>query len=131
MDLVKRAKELGVPLNKAESKFIQAAAVKLSDGKGDASMSVEEWHNLVSHSAMARNEKLTIYEYLSKSIVPMFGQQLLQKFAAVGISFFAIVGAHTAGEAGMHVAGATLVGCVIAIGGGTLNAMIMGSAPAA
>ena len=43
-----------------------------------------------------------------------------------GGGFFAVVGTHCAGEVGMNVVGCTIVGCAGALGGGTLNHLLVG-----
>ena len=61
--------------------------------------------------------------------VPRTAEAALRQVGLLGVVFFSITGAHAAGEAGMHVLGATLVGCVTAMGGGTLNGVMMGATP--
>lgn len=66
--------------------------------------------------------ELVSAEHVSASL----GQRVLNKLDLLGTALFASVGCQLAGEAGMHVVGATLVGCVSALGGGTLNNVIFG-----
>eukprot|EP00966_Prymnesium_polylepis_P068739 1596610-Prymnesium_polylepis.1 len=47
----------------------------------------------------------------------------------LGTSLFAIVGTQCAGDAGMNIVGCTLVGCAAAMGGGTLNNLMIGRTP--
>ena len=44
------------------------------------------------------------------------------------LPLFAIVGTQVAGDAGMKLVGCVLVGCVAALGGGSVNAVLYGAA---
>lgn len=125
--LAGRAKELGLPLSLCERQLIAAEADKVGDG--DGRMSACDWRSLVRKRSLLDQEKLTLAEYLAKSHDHATGQHLLQYTARLGISFFAFSAAHTAGEAGLHVVGATLVGCCTALGGGTINNVMVGATP--
>jgi len=54
---------------------------------------------------------------------------VLRKVDQAGVALYAALGCLAAGDAGMHVVGCTLVGCVSGLGGGTLNAMMSGATP--
>lgn len=54
-------------------------------------------------------------------------QKMLTGLDFLGSTLFAIVGTWVAGDAGMNVVGATLVGCISAMGGGTVNNIMMGN----
>ena len=128
LDLVRRAKDLGLPpLSLSERSLIAREADALGDA--DGRLSESDWALLVSRRARAEQERLTISEYLAKSHDQHLGQHGLKLLSRMGITFFALCGGHTAGEAGMHWAGATVVGCVTGLGGGTINNVMMGSTP--
>lgn len=55
------------------------------------------------------------------------GNQFLHFLHFFGSAMFAVVGTQIAGDAGMNVVGCTLVGCIAAMGGGTLNNVLYGS----
>jgi len=56
-------------------------------------------------------------------------QRVLQCLDYGGTALFAVVGTQLAGEKGMNLIGCTLVGCIAANGGGTLNNLLYGSSP--
>lgn len=58
-----------------------------------------------------------------------WGSKLLFALDVGGKTLFAIVGTQMAGEAGMNLVGATLVGCISCLGGGTLNNLLYGGSP--
>jgi uncharacterized membrane protein YeiH len=120
--LAERGRALGISLSPSERKLIiDAAATK--NGK----MRKSDWEKLVSRRFLEDQERLTLADYLLKSHDVHLGQHLLQWTTRLGISFFAMAGAYTAGEAGMHVVGSTIVGCVTALGGGTFNNLVTGA----
>ncbi|EOD24077.1 hypothetical protein EMIHUDRAFT_207163 [Emiliania huxleyi CCMP1516] len=121
--LAERGSSLGIRLSLRERQLIIEAA----DTDGDGKMSNEEWDRLVSRHAMASNERLTLAQFILRSIDQQHGQQLLRVTARVGATFFAVTGANVAGECGMHVFGATLVGCITGLAGGTINSLLIGS----
>lgn len=93
-------------------------------------MSAQDWRALVSRRSMQDMERVTLSEYLTKSHDVHLGQRLLKWTARLGVSFFSMVAAYTAGdEAEMHVVGATLVGCITGLGGGTINNVMTGVTP--
>jgi uncharacterized membrane protein YeiH len=55
-----------------------------------------------------------------------FGSKLVTSLDFMGKGLFAVVGAQVAGDAGMNIVGAALVGCVTCMGGGTLNNLMYG-----
>lgn len=62
-----------------------------------------------------------------QSNVEQFGARLLSYLDYFGTALFAVVGTQLAGEKEMNLIGCTLVGCIAAMGGGTLNNMLYGS----
>lgn len=119
--LQQRASALGLKLSLEERKLIVADA----DTNGDGRLSTEEWRMLVDRHAMTANERLTLGQYILKTIDQYQGQHYLRATARVGQYFFAICGANVAAEAGMHVVGATMVGVVTAVTGGTFNSVLL------
>ena len=121
--LQERASALGLRLSLEERKLIVADA----DGDGDGKMSPEEWRHLVNQHAIGAHERSLIGQYILKTIDQYQGQHLLRWTARMGVCFFAVCGANVAGEAGMHVFGATVVGCVTGVTGSTFNAVLLSS----
>lgn len=120
--VTKRSKDLGIRLSKAE-RLAVLNDIKQCDG---VAMTESAWLKLVSKRSIAKAEKITMGEYVLKSHDGALGQDLLRKTTFLGISFFALTGAHLAGDHGMHVVGSTVVGVVTALGGGTINALLVG-----
>jgi len=125
--LARRGRELGFPLSLSERQMIAARADDVGDRDGQ--MSVADWERLVSHRWHAAQERLTLSEFMVEHHNRHFGQHLLQWTRRLGISFFALSASHTAGEAGMHVVGAVIVGSVASLGGGTVNQVMIGATP--
>lgn len=123
--LAERGRVQGMPLSLCERRVIAEAA----SASGSRYMTASDWQRLISTRYMADQERLTISEYLVKSHDLHLGQRVLQWIARLGISFFSLAGAYSAGEAGMHVVGATFVGVVTGLGGGTLNNIMVGATP--
>ena len=116
-------KKLGFDLTLTERKLI------LKEASKDGGLTAAKWEKLVTPQSLASAERLTLTEYLTKSHDLHLGQTLLKNTARLGVAFFAMTGAHTAGEANMHAMGATLTGCITALGGGTFNNLVMGVSP--
>jgi len=123
--LAARGRALGMPLSLSERQLIASEASVDGDGK----MSAADWERVVSRRLRLDQERLTIAEYLTKSHDLHLGQHLLKWTARLGVSFLAVTGANAAGEAGMHVVGACVVGCISGLGGGTLNNLMVGVTP--
>ena len=92
-----------------------------------------EWEKLVRERAQRQAERTLLLEYVGRVTEhgTHWGQWMLRQAGLLGVIFFSITGTHAAGEAGMHVLGATLVGCTTAMGGGTLSAPLPASSGAA
>ena len=129
--LAERGKAVGANLTLAERKLIlKEAGLINKDGTTTKKLCRSDWERLVSSRSFADLEKLTLSDFLAKSHDGLLGQKMLQYTAMSGVAFFALCGAHTAGEdAGFHVFGATLVGCITALGGGTINGLLTGATP--
>ena len=125
--VLKRAAELGVPLRTLSPRGASVIAEKIAGthATGETVVSIlaqtgrargtynEERSLLISLSAAEQHESSS-------------GQRILGKLDYLGTALFSAVGALLAGEAGMHVVGAALVGTVSAVGGGTVNNLCMG-----
>eukprot|EP00521_Asterionellopsis_glacialis_P010209 CAMPEP_0195302622 /NCGR_PEP_ID=MMETSP0707-20130614/31402_1 /TAXON_ID=33640 /ORGANISM="Asterionellopsis glacialis, Strain CCMP134" /LENGTH=399 /DNA_ID=CAMNT_0040365931 /DNA_START=73 /DNA_END=1272 /DNA_ORIENTATION=- len=129
--LAERSSNLGIPLSSSERKLIldEIAKRKASTKHGDGKMTKRDWERFVSNQFFESQERLTLADYLAKSHDLHLGQHLLQWTTKLGIAFFAMASAYAAGEAGMHIVGSTIVGCVTALGGGTFNNLITGITP--
>ena len=58
----------------------------------------------------------------------LIGQYALRACDVGGTLLYAVAGTQVAGDAGMNIVGCTLVGCATALGGGTLNNLLYGTA---
>lgn len=125
--LAARGRALGMPLSLSERELIIREVERLADRNGK--MFASDWERLVTRRSLVDHERLTLSEFLIKGHDLHLGQHLLKRTARLGISFFALCSAHTAGESGMHVVGSVLVGCVAALGGGTINNLLVGATP--
>eukprot|EP00966_Prymnesium_polylepis_P310528 7174425-Prymnesium_polylepis.1 len=129
LDVLAKAESHGIRLSQTERALIEADVRKI--GSGDGGVTEVEWAALLRERAQRHSEKLLLLEYIGRvtDTGTNVAQQALRQVGMLGVIFFSITGTHAAGEAGMHVMGATLVGCVTAIGGGTLNGAMMGATP--
>lgn len=121
-----RSRARGVGLRPSRS---QLAAIVDEVGSRDGRLAAEDWAKAVASRGSRESERLTLTEYLGRAHDLHLGQHLLRRTAKLGVAFFAASGAHAAGAAGMHGVGAVIVGGITALGGGTLNNLIAGSAP--
>ena len=62
-----------------------------------------------------------------KTAADRMGNSLVTVLDYGGTALFAVVGTQLAGEAGMNIVGCSLVGCIAAMGGGTLNNLLYAS----
>ena len=128
LNVLARAESHGLRISHTERAFIEQDARKRGTGRVATQL---EWASLVRERAERQAEKLLLTEHIGRCTEhgTNAGQAALRQVGLLGVVFFSITGSHAAGEAGMHVLGATLVGCVTAMGGGTLNGMMMGATP--
>lgn len=113
LDIAQRAQKLKVKLSPAEV----------------ARLKQDDFQRMVRRTQRHSFERETLVSYISKTDEHTFGQKLLLGLDFLGTSLFAIVGTQAAGQAGMNVVGAVLVGCVASTGGGTLNNVMTGNTP--
>jgi uncharacterized membrane protein YeiH len=127
--LAERGRAVGATLTLAERKLILKEVGLVNKDGTTNKLCRSDWEALVSRRSFADMEKLTLSDFLAMSHNDLFGQKLLQYTAMSGVAFFALAGSHTAGDAGFHVFGATLVGCITSLGGGTINGLLTGATP--
>ena len=111
----------GIKLSLEERKLIVADA----DTNGDGKLTKAEWRALIDRHAEAAREQRTLSQYILKTIDQYQGQHWLRATLRLGVCFWCITGANIAGEAGMHAVGATVVGLVTAVTGGSFNAVLL------
>ena len=128
LDVLAKAESHGIRLSATERALIERDLGRL--GPGEA-VTGHEWEILVRERAQRQAERQLLLQYVGRVTEDgtHAGQHALRQVGLLGVIFFSITGTHAAGEAGMHVLGATLVGCVTAIGGGTLNGAMLGATP--
>ena len=74
-----------------------------------------------------QHERQALAEFILKSDERTIAQRALTVFDMVGCALFAMVGTLLGGDQGMHVVGATFVGCAASMGGGSVNGILMGN----
>ena len=126
-DLPARASQLDVRLSPKEmSTLVEHADTHYGDGDGVVTRS--EFVALVRDFRDEDAEKEALVSFIVKKDENSPGQRTLLGLDYMATGLFATVGTIIAGQAGMNVVGATLVGCVASMGGGSLNNMLTGSA---
>ncbi|KAL1507521.1 hypothetical protein AB1Y20_007145 [Prymnesium parvum] len=136
--LASRGASLGIRLSLTERRAIAAQVLRHAAPPPVQGQSIAPqpaggvaaaWESLVARRSLVAAERRALSELLLEAHAAHGGQRLLQRTATLGVSFLALCSAHTAGESGMHAAGALLVGCVAALGGGTITQLMLGAAP--
>jgi uncharacterized membrane protein YeiH len=126
VDIDQITKRLGVRLTQTEFEMLQHKV----DANGDGQVSLWELTS-AGHKALsdrsAREVCLSVIEKPT-STMDRVGANAITVCDYGGTALYAIVGCQTAGLVGMNLVGCTLVGCASAIGGGTLNGVLYGSA---
>lgn len=126
LNLAARATELGVSLSPWEVK----ALVEMTEGKGNERGALIVTRSKLKQLVRQRMETMTERQILVDAISTTHdntpAQRVLLAFDFFGTMLFAIVATLIAGDAGMNIVGATLVGCVGSMGGGTVNNIMMG-----
>jgi uncharacterized membrane protein YeiH len=127
VDLLARAEELNVRLTPKERLHLE----KMADVNGDGTMSSYEYDMLVrgGRPNVLAAERQALQELRESAHDSSLGKKMIVFADYLGTALFAVVGAQTAGMAEMNVVGCTLVGCVAAMGGGTVNNLITGVTP--
>lgn len=126
-DIVTHAKRLGVQLSPLEIACLRSDVARRVAHDGNRFFTRADFVNMVSQANGRHDEREALVEYISKTDQNTAGQKLLLALDFLGTSLFALIGTQVAGQAGMNVVGAVLVGCVASVGGGTLNNMMTGN----
>ena len=90
-------------------------------GNNDGIFTREEFIALVCKERLDEAERLALTDFITKKDENSFGQRALLAVDYLATALFGAVGVIVAGQAGMNVVGAALVGCVASLGGGTLE----------
>ena len=122
-----KARQFAVRLTKQET----AALVTQLDASGDGLVQRSEFDaagRRLLRDGWTRDVLLSAIER-PRSAMDVLGARLVNALDYFGTALFACVGVQVAGgEAGMNLVGCTLVGCVAAMGGGTVNNLLHGAA---
>jgi len=125
-DLASRVSELGMPMSQKEMEALAMATRSRSRWSRDGG-SRREFRKLVRARVEAEAERQALAEIILRADERTFAQRVLRAFDYVGTALFAMSGTLIAGETGMHVVGAAMVGCAASMGGGTINNVITGA----
>ena len=106
-DIAKRAAELGVRLTRKE----MASLWRARNARTNAKITQSEYEALIRERLHTQAERELLNELIVKADERALGQRMLTALDCGGTALFAVVGTQLAGEAGMHVIGATWVGC--------------------
>mmetsp|Transcript_21828 Transcript_21828/g.33583 ORF Transcript_21828/g.33583 Transcript_21828/m.33583 type:complete len:565 (+) Transcript_21828:87-1781(+) len=129
-DLVAYAKKLKVGLSPGEIGTLKEAIARrklLTHPRGGGAFTKSDFEAMVTQDQKKWSQRQSLVKYIVEADDNTFGQRLLLGLDYLGTALFAIVGTQLAGQAGMNVVGATLVGCVASTGGGTLNNCMTGN----
>lgn len=125
VEIAKMVDKLGVRLTDTELRLLE----KQLDRNGDGFVSKAELA-YAGHKARtersARELALSVVEQ-PESRLDHLGQAVVRLFDFTGTALFSVVATLAAGDAGMNMIGCCLVGCVGALGGGTINYVFYGS----
>jgi len=125
IDMKDRARALGVQMTDQEIR--EAVSTMPMDMYGRITQSLyERW--LVEKTQPAA-ERLALLGILELPHGRDVTRRLLAAADFIGGALYSMTGTIVAGEAGMHVVGAVLVGSFSGIGGGTVNNLLMGKTP--
>ena len=124
VDIAAMTKRLGVRLSKDELKLLRQ---KL-DANADGAITKDEirlagWKAL--EDRWTREISLSVICKPTNKL-DHIGEKVHTLLDYGGTALFAVVGTQVAGDQGMNIVGCALVGCVAAMGGGTLNNLLYG-----
>ena len=126
--LAHKAKESAVRLTREEYGALARDLDLDCDGRVSQSEFLAAGQRLMEQR-VARDVFLSYVEKPT-SYLDRLGSQLLNVLDYCGTALFAAVGVQVAGgEAGMNIVGCTLVGCIAAMGGGTVNNLLVRETP--
>lgn len=123
-EIVEHARRLGVQLSPNEMACLRSDVARRDSHH---LFRRSDFRRMVAQVQTRLAERETLVEYITKTDEDTAGQRLLVALDYLGTALFAIVGTQVAGQAGMNVVGAVLVGCVASMGGGTLNNLMTGN----
>ena len=117
ISLRERAASLGVRLTREES-------LRLARKAGRHEGSTDRFHRFASRQSKREVEREAFLAAIEEPAAePLLGRYVIHAIGLIGAASYAIGGTQVAGDAGMNVVGCTFVGCVSALGGGTLNSV--------
>ena len=102
---------------------------RVADIDRDGTVSRRDFLAKVRSLQQPTAEREALLEQRERAHDGSLGMKMIVAVDFLGTTLFAVVGAEAAGQAGMHVVGCTLVGCIAACGGGTLNNLMTGHTP--
>jgi uncharacterized membrane protein YeiH len=121
----KIAESMGIRLTETELALLR----KNLDRDGDGLVSRAELSYAGRKALQERSARELCLSVIEKPVTPIdrLGHYAVSVCDYGGTAVFAAVGTQIAGDAGMNIVGCALVGCVAAMGGGTLNNVLYGS----
>lgn len=125
VDLRRKVKELGLQMSERE--ITEAVASMPLDMHGRVTPSL--YQTWLRQQTQPTIERLALLQSIAENNEKTGTQKFLTVIDYAATSLYAALGTIVAGEAGMHVVGATLVGCLTGLGGGTLNNVATGKSP--
>lgn len=129
LDVNEITKRLGVRLTKNELALLRK---KFARRRGESSVgeaSIAELKKAGQAKLELRATREVVLAMIEQPTTKwdQIGNRFIHFLHFFGSAMFAVVGTQIAGDAGMNVVGCTLVGCIAAMGGGTLNNILYGS----
>lgn len=121
-DVGERAGELGVRLSQHELDNLYAELKKGTKQESNAA-----YVDAVQATSSVGAERQYLAEFITSSDEHSTGQKVLLFLDYLSTALFALIGAQYAGVAGMNVVGATLVGVIGGVGGGTVTGALTGA----
>jgi uncharacterized membrane protein YeiH len=125
VDLKRKVQELGLQMSERE--LNEAANSMPLDNHGRVTSSL--YQTWLREKTQPSIERLALLQSIAENNEKTGTQKFLTVVDYAATSLYAALGTITAGEAGMHIVGATLVGCATGLGGGTLNNLAVGKSP--
>uniref|UniRef100_A0A7S4NE72 EF-hand domain-containing protein n=1 Tax=Odontella aurita TaxID=265563 RepID=A0A7S4NE72_9STRA len=117
--------QMGVRLTKNELALLSKKFARRKDGKASIAELRKASQNKLDQRA-TRELCLGMIEQPTTKW-DQIGHKFIHFLHFFGSAMFAVVGTQVAGDSGMNIVGCSLVGCIAAMGGGTLNNILYGS----
>lgn len=124
-DAKQLTKQMGVRLTKNELELLRKRFARPTDGRASLA-ELKKAGQLKLEQRATREMCLSIIEQPTTKW-DQIGRDFIEFLHFFGSAMFAVVGTQIAGDAGMNIVGCTLVGCIAAVGGGSLNNLLYGS----